>query len=75
MILTYQFVPDPKDPPTTLAIHRNLDNACIPLTFQNRDCRQFVIDWKAGELVLNRNGNPRTWTAAREAALHIQPED
>lgn len=45
----------------------------IPLSTNNRDCIQFIIDWKAGASVLNADGSAAPYTEQAVIALGLTP--
>lgn len=52
---------------------RNTDSTTIPFDMANRDCRQFLEDWKAGAAVVDADGNPASYNEATVEALGLTP--
>lgn len=49
------------------------DGATIPFSMDNRDCAQFIADWKAGAEVLNTDGSPAPYSDDAVRALGLEP--
>ena len=49
------------------------DGSSLPFDQDNRDCVQFLTDWKAGAEVLNADGSPAAYSDAAVRALGLEP--
>ena len=65
MITKYQFCPSFSVlmPVNTVQRFGDLAAVFIPLDPDNRDCAQFLTDWKAGAEVQNPDGTPAPYVA------------
>jgi hypothetical protein len=52
---------------------RARDSAFVPFNTENRDCVQFLTDWKAGAEVLNADGSPVPYSDDAVRALGLEP--
>jgi hypothetical protein len=57
-----------------MTVRRSTDNASIPLSDTNRDCIQFLMDWKSGAAgVQNSDASPALYSDAAVLALGLEP--
>lgn len=55
------------------SVERLSDNAFIPFDMGNKDCVQFLSDWKSGATVTNADGSVATYSNAAVEALGLTP--
>ena len=48
-------------------------HSSIPLSMENKDCVQFLKDWKAGATVTNADGSPAPYSDDAVRALGLEP--
>lgn len=65
---SYKLVTDPKSRSITRS-----DGRFVPFDMDNRDCIQFLTDWKAGAEVLNADGSPAPYSDDAVRALGLEP--
>jgi hypothetical protein len=58
---------------TRIVIRRLADMASLLPSMDNRDCIQFLTDWKAGAEVLNADGSPAPYSDDAVKALGLGP--
>lgn len=54
-------------------VQRASDGAFVPFDMGNRDCVQFLVDWKAGATVTNADASPAPYSDAAVEALGLTP--
>jgi len=52
---------------------RRSDNAFIPMSMDNADCRQFLLDWHGGATVINADSSSAAYSDAAVTALGLTP--
>lgn len=57
------------------AARRSADGAFLPLSMENSDCLQMLVDWKAGPpgTMKNADGTDAAYSDAAVIALGLQP--
>lgn len=72
----YKFEPPAIPGMGRMTVRRSSDNASIPLSDDNRDCIQFLIDWKSGAAeVQNPDGSDAVYSDAAVIALGLTPPE
>jgi len=68
---SYQFCQ--ADPISRAVMVRRSDNAFIPMSMDNADCRQFLLDWHGGATVINADSSSAAYSDAAVTALGLTP--
>lgn len=61
----------PAGMPPAKCIIRARDGAAVPFNQKNRDCIQFISDWKNGAMVTNADGSTVPYSNEAVAALGL----